>query len=122
MTCSFAAMMKEKSGRQHNEGLEMDDEILKKIQDAAFQVYEERAMDLLKKDEEYQRLSKQEEEYERRYQRILELLPKEDGAILADLSNFRDREAVLLNFWTFIAGVEVGMLLERLSDRDKRKE
>lgn len=101
----------------------MDQEILKKIQDAAFQVYEERAMELLKQDYEYQQLSKQEQECEQRYQQIQEILPKEDVETLTEMSCFRDREAILLNFWTFIVGMEVGAsfadLLNEIRDKDK---
>lgn len=86
----------------------MEREILKKIQDTAFQIYGERAMELLKCDCEYQQLSEQEQECERKYQRILEILPKEDVAALADLLSCRDREAILFNFWTFVVGIEVG--------------
>lgn len=101
----------------------MDQEILKKIQDAAFQIYEERAMELLKRDCEYQRLSVQEQECEQKYQQIQEILPKEDVETLTKMLSFRDREAILLNFWTFIVGMEVGAsfadLLNEIRDKDK---
>lgn len=88
----------------------MDEGMLKKVQAAAAQIYEERAMQLLKRDREYEELSALMKECEQQYQWIQEILPKENVETLANLWNCRDREAALLNFWTFIVGVEVGRL------------
>lgn len=95
----------------------MDNEILKNLQDAALLIYEGRAMELLKKDKEYQQLSEWEKGYENGLQQIQEKLPKSDSKVMSDLLNLRDREAALYNFWVFVVGVNVGFLIRDILKR-----
>lgn len=97
----------------------MDNDILKNLQDAALLIYEERAMDLLKSDKEYQQLSEREKDCEKGFQQIQEILPKSDLKVMGDLLNLRDREAALYNFWVFVVGVNIGFLIKDLLDRTK---
>lgn len=95
----------------------MDNDILKNLQDAALLVYEERAMALLKSDQEYQQLSEQEKDCEKEYQQIQEILPKSDLKVMNNLLDIRDREFTLYSFWTFMVGVNIGFLIKGVLDR-----
>lgn len=97
----------------------MDNDILKNLQDAALLIYEERAMDLLKSDKEYQQLSEREKDCEKGFQQIQEILPKSDLKVMGDLLNLRDREAALYNFWVFVIGIETGICFIDLLYRNK---